>query len=127
MTTLHPDTTTYRQAAFQLLDQAQAELAAGDIRQASEKGWGAAALIIKAVAQHHGRRHDSHRSLFVNIRRLISETGDRQLSLLFASANFLHTTFYEFDTLEHISDADTVSLHLEQVRQLVHALDAILT
>ena len=34
-------TVTYQEAARQLLDQGFAELADGDTRQASEKGWGA--------------------------------------------------------------------------------------
>ena len=44
---------TYREASRQLLAQARAELDAGDLRQASEKAWGAAAQIVK------GRRPDS--------------------------------------------------------------------
>ena len=37
-----------------MLDQANAELETGDLRQASEKGWGAAAQIVKAAAQNRG-------------------------------------------------------------------------
>ena len=43
--------THYRSAATQLLAQARQELARGDVRQASEKGWGAAAQAVKAVAE----------------------------------------------------------------------------
>ena len=38
-------TQTYQTASRHLLAQARVELAAGDTRQASEKGWGAAAQI----------------------------------------------------------------------------------
>ncbi len=38
---------TYREASHELLAQARTELAAGDLRQAAEKGWGAAAQITK--------------------------------------------------------------------------------
>ena len=41
---------TYQVASGQLLRQAREELAAGDVRQASENGWGAAAQIVKAIA-----------------------------------------------------------------------------
>jgi hypothetical protein len=41
----------YRTASKQLLAQGFTELASGDARQASEKGWGAAAQMLKAVAE----------------------------------------------------------------------------
>ena len=40
---------TYQVASGQLLRQACEELAGGDVRQASEKAWGAAAQIVKAI------------------------------------------------------------------------------
>ncbi|MYH56362.1 MAG: hypothetical protein F4135_09610, partial [Acidimicrobiia bacterium] len=39
-------TVEYRDAARHLLAQGFAELEAGDTRQASEKGWGAAAQMV---------------------------------------------------------------------------------
>ena len=44
-------TQTYRDASRLLLAQGRAELAAGDVRQASEKGWGAAAQMVKSIAE----------------------------------------------------------------------------
>ena len=35
-----------------LLEQAEREYRAGDVLQASEKGWGAAAHAVKAIAGH---------------------------------------------------------------------------
>ena len=46
-----PQIDTYRDSAADLLEQARTELAAGDVRQASEKGWGAAAQSVKAIAE----------------------------------------------------------------------------
>ena len=40
----------YRTAAHTLYDQAMVELEAGDLRQASEKFWGAAAQVLKSFA-----------------------------------------------------------------------------
>ena len=40
----------YSEESQNLLTQAQAELDQGDLRQASEKAWGAAALAVKGVA-----------------------------------------------------------------------------
>ena len=79
----------------QFLRQAQAEFARGDRLQASEKAWGAAAHGVKAVAQHRGWRHDEHRYLFEAIDKIYSETGDREVLVLFQIANSLHTNFNE--------------------------------
>ena len=48
----------------QLLRQAREELAAGDVRQASEKGWGACARMVKAIAPRHDWEHQGRRELF---------------------------------------------------------------
>ena len=47
-------TQKYRNDSRTLLAQGRAELAQGDVRQASEKGWGAAALMLKAIAEQRG-------------------------------------------------------------------------
>ena len=47
-------TEKYREASRHLLAQAHGELYAGDVRQASEKGWGAAAQVVKAIAEQRG-------------------------------------------------------------------------
>ncbi len=88
-------TQTYQDAAIHLLAQAEAELAAGDTRQASEKGWGAAVQAVKAVCERRDWPHDSHRLLFAAIGGLIAETGDESIEDLFAVAHQLHINFYE--------------------------------
>ena len=50
----------YRISAAALLEQARTELAAGDVRQASDKGWGAAAQAVKTVAVVRGWKHRNH-------------------------------------------------------------------
>ena len=45
---------TYQAASRQLLAQGRDELADGDVRQASEKGWAAPAQIVKAIAEQRG-------------------------------------------------------------------------
>ena len=47
-------TQKYRDSSRSLLSQAKTELAAGDVRQASEKAWGAAAQMVKAIAEQRG-------------------------------------------------------------------------
>ena len=55
-------TTTYREQSR--VGQAYEEFAKGDFVQASEKGWGATAQIVKAIAQERGWSHNSHRDLY---------------------------------------------------------------
>ena len=75
--------------------RARAYLAANDLLQTSEKGWGAAALRVKSVAELRGWRHTHHGELTQTIDRLVAETGDGQLKSFFNSANALHRNFYE--------------------------------
>ena len=86
---------TYQTASRYLLAQACEELAAGDTRQASEKGWGAAAQIVKSVAERRGWEHHNHAALFDVITRLVDETGDGEIRRLFHIASALHINFYE--------------------------------
>ena len=69
----------YRTAASELLEQGFGEAAAGDLRQASEKGWGAAAIAVKAVAEGRGWSHGSHDALFAAVSRLARELPEAGL------------------------------------------------
>ena len=88
-------TQAYHIASRELLAQGLGELERGDVRQASEKGWGAAAQMIKAIAEARGWRHTSHRDLYMAVNRLVDETGDRGVYNLFSVASGLHVNFYE--------------------------------
>lgn len=110
-------TQTYQQAAGGLLEQATAELDAGDVRQASEKGWGAASQMVKAVAELRGWQHRSHASLFATIDRLVQETGDEELRRLFNGAGQLHVNFYE-----NWLSREYVQSGLDDVRRLLELL-----
>ena len=85
----------YRQAGEHFLDRARLELAAGDLAQASEKGWGAVAQILKAIAEQRGWEHDRHRHYLRITSRLRAETGDGEIRRLFGAASLLHENFYE--------------------------------
>ena len=45
---------TYRELSREYLAKAFEELKAGDLTQASERGWDAAAQIVKALAEQSG-------------------------------------------------------------------------
>ena len=88
-------TQTCQTASRHLLAQAHEELAAGDTRQASGKGWAAAAQIVKSVAEPRGWAHHDHAALFNVISRLVAETGDDDIRDLFYVAVSLEANFYE--------------------------------
>ena len=113
-------TQAYRSASRRLLAQARAELAMGDLVQASEKGWGAAAQMVKAVAQQRGWDHDGHGLLYHAARRLRNETGDQDIIRFFAVAGSLHTNFYE-DWL----DAESVAEMLDSVERFVELVEPL--
>ena len=63
--------------------------------QASEKGWGATAHALKAIAEERGWNHNSH-GLIVDIAKQVAdEQGRADLLLLFGVAQALHVNFYE--------------------------------
>ncbi|MDE0642756.1 MAG: PaREP1 family protein [bacterium] len=87
------------------LIKARRHLAEGDLLQASEKGWGAAAQMVKSVAEARGWPHDAHHHLWGTINRLAKETGDTDIRALFTLASALHTNFYEdWMPVEHVAD-----------------------
>ncbi len=111
---------TCRQQSRAFLEQAQRELRAGDLRQASEKGWGAAAQIVKAAAESRGWEHDQHRLLLRAVDRLSQEQSDIEIWRLFGSSRSLHENFYEGEMR-----AATVTKLLEDVARLVDIVDAL--
>ena len=110
----------YSDTGRDFLARARTYLAEDDLLQASEKGWGAAAQMVKAAAESRGWRHSSHRDLYVAINRLVEETGDDDIQTAFGLASALHTNFYE-GWLPH----ETVEGHLAHVAELVGKLDAL--
>ena len=121
MTTEEDRTTKYREASRRLLAQGMQEFRAGDLQQASEKGWGAAAEMIKAVAESRGWQHHSHERLRRIVSWLVEEASDREMSTLFGVASSLHTNFYE-----NWSPWPEVRDGLEDVGRLVDKLEALL-
>ena len=115
------ETQTYQERSRQFLAKAREEFQAGDLVQASEKGWGAAALMVKEAAQRRGMEHETHGHLFVVVRALRNETRDGSLRRLFETASNLHRNFYEnwFDSEEVMEDLDRVEQFLNKVEPLL--------
>ena len=113
--------TSYTSRSRIYLSQASEELAKGDLCQASEKGWGAAAEIVKAVAEARGWEHGGHWQLFEAVSRLVTETGERELRIQFVAAGQLHTNFYE-----GWLDRATVEDVIGQVTRFVERMESLL-
>ena len=111
---------TYREASRRFLDQAARELDAGDLQQASEKGWGAASQILKAAAAQRQWGHRTHRQLFNVVDALVEETGDGEIDDLFYFANGLHQNFYE-----NWLSAESVRRGLDRVSRFVEKLEPL--
>ena len=104
-----------------LLEQARAEFAAGDLLQASEKGWGAAAQMVKSALDARGEPHTGHGHLWRGIELLVDETGDAELRDLFGAAHNLHVNFYEGLLLRA-----TVEQYLARAAAFVDRLEPLL-
>jgi len=104
-----------------LLKDAEELLGRGDYVQASEKAWGAAAQIVKALAAKEGRVLRSRRNLWEYVDELAEKLQDRELRLLWRTANSLHQNFYE-----NWMPARDVKLAVEDVRAFVEKLRSLL-
>ena len=111
----------YQAAASDFLGQAFLELDEGDLRQASEKGWGAAAQVVKAVAEKSGWEHRQHDDLFAAVDSLARELQDTEIFADFHAASSLHTNFYEGWQTEQM-----VRQGISQVRRFVATLEPLL-
>ena len=111
----------HTETAREFLIKGRAHLAEGDLLQASEKGWGAASQMVKAVAETRGWRHSTHGDLYRTVARLAGELPDPRLQILFRSASALHQNFYEGDM-----PAVTVTDGLDDMDEIVGRLQAVI-
>ncbi len=112
-------TVDYKASSRSMMAQSRAELDQGDLQQASEKGWDAAAQMMKAVADTRGWEHRRHRHLHQIASRLRAEKGDRDIYRLFGTASILHENFYE----NQMAVQDIVEA-LDDVERLLDKLEA---
>ena len=110
----------YRTAAHQLYDQALVELETGDLRQASEKLWGAAAQVLKSFAEKHNLEHDSHSHAYKVIREAVRESRNPDVGEWFKHAEALHGNFYENWMIE-----SEIRSSAADVRRLIDAVERV--
>ncbi len=109
----------YESQAREFLEKARQYLAAGDLHQASEKGWGAAAHMAKAAAVAQGWRYETHPDFSHVMNQASRLTGNHRLGELRSIANDLHGNYY---VRKRFLDAEAIGQDLERIAELVSLL-----
>ena len=106
--------------AHKFLVDADREFEAGDILQASEKLWGAAAQVVIAEMKRRGMKANSHRAMVQAVEQFAQETHDRSLRDMFLAARFFHQNFYNgtMENYEFVLDRPTVHNFVERMLEL---------
>ena len=112
----------YRRQARDFLAKAREYLAADDLHQASEKGWGAAAWMAKAVAEARGWDYREHAQFGVVCRNAADLTGNEKFLDLSNVAYGLHRNYY---TRKMFLSDRTIARDLDQMGQLLDALEPL--
>lgn len=112
----------YRLQSREFLGRSRKYLADDDLHQASEKGWGAAAWMAKAVATAQGWQYDKHEHFGEVLYQAGKLTGDDRLRILREIANGLHGNFYQRKRFLH---ADNIASSLGEVATLLDLLEPL--
>ena len=111
-----------RQQARDFLVKSREYLATSDLHQASEKGWGAAAWMAKAVSETQGWEYERHEQFNVVLNNASIVTGDDRLRGLRSIANDLHKNFY---TRKQFLNADIIKKDIDSVAELLDILEPL--
>ncbi len=118
----NPESNKYAELSRWCIAEADNYLRRRNNIQASEKGWGATAQALKAIAEERGWNHNGH-SLIADIAKQVADEEDRQdLFLAFGAAQSLHVNFYE-----NWLATDAVATYLDAVKALLPDLERIRT
>ena len=116
--------TGHETQARDFLAKGRQYLDAGDLHQASEKGWGAAAHMAKAVAVAQGWQYDRHADFSRVMNQAVLMTGRDRLRDLRGIANDLHGNYYE---RKRFLNAEIIGKDLESMAELVELLAPLTT
>ena len=105
--------------AREFLNRSREYLAIGDLHQASEKGWGAAAHMTKAVAVAQGWQYTNHSHFSNVLNEARRQTGNPRFRDLRSIANELHINYYKRDIL---LEADAIGEDIESIAELLTLL-----
>ena len=109
----------YAGQAREFLAVSREYLANGNLHQASEKGWGAAAHMAKAVAAARGWQYETHADFSVVLNRAFEATGEDHILELRGVANELHSNYYR--RKRHLN-ARVIGREIESVAELLEIL-----
>ena len=112
----------YRLQSREFLDRSRRYLKDDDLHQASEKGWGAAAWMAKAVATAQGWQYDKHEHFGEVMYLARQKIGENRLNDLRKTANDLHGNFYQRKRFLH---ADLIADSLDEVAALLDLLEPL--
>ena len=104
------------------LERSREYLSASDLHQASEKGWGAAAHMAKAVALAQDWQYTRHSHFHRIMNRAGRLSVSARLPYLHGRAEILHVNYYE---LRDDLDAEQISRDLESVAEMLNILDPL--
>ena len=113
---------TYAGQSLEFIALAHQELEQGDLLQASEKAWGAAAAAIKSVAEMRGWQHYAHTLIRAAAWRISEEYNRSRILGMMAWAGDLHQNYYEYRL-----GPREVALGIAQVEELLDILEAVKT
>ena len=105
------------------LVRARTCLAEGDLLQACEKGWGAAAHMTKAVALANGWQYESHDEFGKTLIHVARVSGHPEVRARGKTATDLHVNFYRRETL---LDAEAIGDDLGEIEELLELLTPLL-
>ncbi len=85
----------HAERSWHFLELVDDEVQRGELEEASNKLWGAAAHAIKAIAERRGWPYGAHRDLEDAVMRLVDDEGAPTiLHTYYSSANWFHSRFY---------------------------------
>lgn len=109
----------FAQQALQFLERARKYVADGDLHEASEKAWDAAAHMAKAVAAANGWTYERRSDFSFVLNNAWLQTGDDRIRELRGIPNDLHGNYY---VRKRFHDADVIAADIESVAELVEIL-----
>ena len=115
----HEEIAVYENQAQEFLANSRDFLAAGNLHQASEKGWGAAAHMAKAVATAQGWQYETHADFSEVMHQASQLAGNPRIQELRSIANELHHNYYR--RKRHLN-AGAIGADVERIAELLEIL-----
>ena len=112
----------YREQSREFLDRGRGYLANGDLHQAAEKGWGAAAWMAKAAAEAQGWKYSRHDEFFTVMYKAQDLSGDGRVRAFGNTANTLHGYYY---TRKRFLRPEIIGASLDDMEMLLDILQPL--